>query len=142
MVAKGLHIEELEEFIKSAFLNDDDIVSIYDKNVPVNNTEDVCKNVYEKITSLKETPQMRGVYADGVKIGYFVFMPSILISFGININYREYKYLIRFWGLIKEEINTNFQCYLFDYNVRAIQWLKKCGMNILFENVTILQICH
>lgn len=143
MRIEKINTEELKYFISSAFWDDNELISLYDKNVPVKFIEDVCDNVYEKISSLTEKSSIRGVTDDeGFPIGYFAFEPQALISFGININYRNKVNLVEFWEHIKKEIGTTFSCYLFDYNVRAINWLKKCGMNILFENVTILQLCH
>lgn len=143
MKIENIDIKYLSHFIGSAFWNDNELLSFYDKNIPVKTIEDICDNVYEKIKSLNKLPQIRGVVSeDGLEIGYFIFEPTALISFGININYRNKENLMEFWELIKKEIGVSFQCYLFGHNTRAIKWLQKSGMNIIFENVTILELCH
>lgn len=135
-------IGELREYIDAAFENDMELIDLYDKNVEVDNLEDICENMYDKISSLIEPAEYRGISVGGLKIGYFVYVTGNLISFGMNKIYRDKEHLNEFWRLIKSELGEPFQCSLFGYNRRAIAWLKKCGMKIIFENVTILQLCH
>ena len=139
MVVKKINIIELPIFINAAFENDEELIGLYDKSVEVETIEDICINVFEKIASLSGSTELRGVSIDGNNIGFFVFNPGYLISFGINVEYRNKKVLSDFWALIKKELGGTFQCALFSVNVRGINWLKKCGMNIIFENLTILQ---
>lgn len=137
-----INIDELKEYINAAFENDTELIGLYDKSVGVESLEDICDNVFEKISSLIEPAELRGVEVDGVEVGYFVYQPEVLISFGLNKMYRDKKYLSEFWKFIKSELGETFTCCLFGHNIRAINWLKeKCGMKIIFENVTILQ-CH
>jgi hypothetical protein len=67
------------------------------------------------------------VYDKNKMIGYFVYNPSrkALISFGLNIAYRQRKILKSFWGIIRGELKGKFQAFLWSRNARAIQWLKK-----------------
>ncbi len=138
MVVKNIHIEELKEYIDETFYGDDEILNCYDKTVPVTRITDVCESVFTKIESLQQSAEIRGIEIGGMKVGYFVFHPSVLLSFGINSEYREKEYLIDFWETINTELGGTFQVALFSYNRRAINWLQKCGMKILFDNATLM----
>ncbi len=145
MIELSVHIEkefiaidELMDYINSAFESDDELVDIYDPSVKVSSVKEVCENVYEKIESLIDPCSLIGVSIDGDKAGYFAYSHNMLISFGLNKKYRNREYLIEFWGMIKDELGDSFQCALFSVNKRGIDWLKRQGMEILFENITIL----
>ena len=134
----SIGIEDLKEYIYSAFIGDDEIIEIYDPNVNVRSIEDVCESVYEKIESLVAPCKINGVLIDEKKVGYFAYSNNMLISFGFNKEYRSKEWLIEYWETIKSTIGCDFQCALFSVNKRAINWLKKQGMSVLFENITIL----
>lgn len=139
MVVKNIHIEELNPFIEAAFLGDDELLNCYDKSVPVTRITDVCENVFAKIQSLIQPAELRGIEINGNKIGYFAFHPGVLISFGLRIEYRSKENLSKFWEIIKSELGGAFQCAIFSYNSRGLNFLKKGGMNVLYDNITFLQ---
>ncbi len=134
----NIGIDDLKEYIYSAFMGDDEIISIYDPSVNVRSIEDVCESVHEKIESLVDPCRINGVWIDGNKAGYFAYSQNSLISFGLNKEYRDKNNLVDFWNVIKYAIGDNFQCALFSVNKRGVDWLKKQGMSVLFENITIL----
>ncbi len=142
MIIESINIENFKECIVAAFEGDEDILSVYDKSVSVNSIQDVIDSVFEKINSVSDIVQMRKVLIDEVVAGYIVFTEGSLISFGINKRYRTAIHLSEFWEAIKEQVGDNFDCVLFDYNTRAIEFLEKCGMKTIFKNVTTLQLCQ
>lgn len=131
-------MEELAAYIEEAFKEDYELVEYYDKSVNVKNVEDCIENVIEKIKTCYPDADMFGVEEYGCKIGYFVCTTDLLISFGININYRDKETLDCFWKMIKKVVGDTFQCVLYSHNKRGINFLQKGGMIILFDNITIL----
>lgn len=139
MTVKEIHIDELIGYVAGAFKGDDDIVFYYDRNEKVKTVDDASNNVVEKIRKIYSGSELRGVQIDGERVGYFVFADELLISFGMNKKYRNKEVLSEMWDEIKKELGATFQCLLYSYNVRGVEWLRKCGMDILFENITILR---
>ena len=138
MLIRAIYKEELPAYVEEAFKEDYDLVDYYDKNVNVKNVDDCIANVIEKINQCYPDADIYGVEEYGCKIGYFVCDNDLLISFGININYRDKDTLEVFWAFIKNTIGQTFQCVLYSHNKRGINFLQKGGMKILFENITIL----
>jgi hypothetical protein len=130
---------ERKEFIDIAFENDFEIIEIYDKSVQVEDIAGVTHSIHEKL-ELVENIQFYGIEVYDIKIGYFAFKDSLLISFGVNILWRKYRIFVVLFDMIKSKIGENFQCVLFSYNQRAIKWLQKMKMEVVCENVTILKI--
>jgi len=141
MNVKTIELSELKSYIEEAFLGDEELMGLYDKSVPITRVQDICDNVFLKISSLLQPAILRGVEIEGEKVGYIAFNPGVLLSFGLKKEYRTKENLIKYWELIRTEMNGDFQVALFGHNLRAINWLRKCGAQTLFENVTLLQ-CH
>ena len=138
MENRTMPLNQMQPFIEAAFLLDTDLLNYYDKGEKVTTTQDCCDNILLKIANNYPEASCMGVYEDGAPIGYFVYLPGLLISFGLNKKYRNSIYLKEFWETIKESLGNEFDCLLYSYNTRAINWLKKCGMEITLENVTAL----
>lgn len=134
----NINIEDLDEYVYNSFIDDDDLMAYYDKNVEVNTTKDCIDNVLFKIKNYYKDANYFGVEINGTKEGFFVCTEELLISFGININHRSSEELKEFWGFIKNVMGNTFQCLLYSHNQRAIGFLQKGGMKVLFENITIL----
>ena len=139
MTVQPIRIDELRDYVDAAFNGDDDILFYYDKKEKVKTIEQACENVVTKIKIVYEDSEIRGIKINGSKVGYFVYSDELLVSFGINKWYRNKAILSDMWEKIKEELGETFQCLLYSYNIRAIDFLKKCGMEILFDNVTVLR---
>jgi hypothetical protein len=138
LVAKTIDINHLQEYVRTAFENDFELIDFYDKSVSVSSIEEICENVCDKLESLIEPCELRGILVNDKIVGYFAFSQGILTSFGLNLVYRNEEYLKEFWELIKSEIGGSFQCCLFGHNLRAIKYLEKMEMKIILENMTIL----
>lgn len=136
----SINKEQLMPYIMGAFVGDDEIVSYYDKARMISSIMGACQDIHKKITQEYNDCVLVGIEEDNRKLGYFAYSPdrAYLVSFGINKSYRVLESLKEFWGFIKSDIGDTFQCMLFSHNKRAISWLEKCGMDILFENITIL----
>lgn len=135
----NVNIEELKSYIDAGFAYDKKILGYYDQNQIVETIEDVCNNVYKKIKIEYPLSLFVGVEKDGVKIGYYVCYKKTLVSFSLNVEYRNKENLKDFFELIKTQFGSTFQVLLFTYNTRAIKWLKTCGLHLLCENVSLLQ---
>jgi hypothetical protein len=135
-------IENLRPYIGAAFINDDEIVLYYDKSQKVKTIEQAINNTFNKINIGYPISDGYGVELDGEKIGYFVKFDNLLVSFGINVNYRKKEYLSKFFDLIRMQFTGNFECLLYSYNSRAIGFIEKCGGRKIFENVSLFQFNH
>jgi len=126
---KSIDFNGLEGAIRAAYLGDYDLIDKFhiqrytEIEEAVNSELQIISN-----TSSKVPANFWEVIKDGESIGYFVTLPNTLYSFGINKNHRTEETKVKIWGAIVEIINGNFVCLLYPNNVRAITWLKKCGM--------------
>lgn len=139
MTVQPININDLRDYVEAALDGDEDILRFYDKKEKVETISEACSSVVNKIRIAYTESDIRGVKINGSKVGYFVFDDELLISFGLNINYRNKVILTDFWEKIKEELGDTFNCLLYSHNERAIGFLKKCGMNIIFDTVTVLR---
>jgi hypothetical protein len=134
-----INIDQLKEYIDAAFYKDDELLRYYDKGECITTLGDACVNVFQKIKVNYPEANLIGITIKGLPVGYFAYCGSLLISFGLDVNSRTKDNLIDFWDNIKSTIGSNFQSILYSYNDRAISFLKRCGMDIIFDSVTILQ---
>lgn len=139
MTTIPISIDQLKEYVDVSFLYDYEIVYFFDPRFNIQKWEDAARIVYDKIVSDYSECKIKGVEINGNKAGYLVYNDNLLISFGLNKEYRNEKELQSFWGIIIKEVGEFFQCVLFSKNTRAIRWLRKCGMDALLESVTILE---
>lgn len=134
MTTKKITYQELSKAIRAAFDSDKELLEkFYDPNVKVNDVDEAVKDVSRKVATFSEA-EYRGVYDKNELVGYFVFRNKLLISFGLNIGYRTRNYLREFFRLIRTEIKGKFGCLLFARNVRAIKFLVKQGMELMFTD--------
>lgn len=139
MVVQDIHIDELISYVSAALDGDDDIVFYYDKKQKVKTIEEACDNIVWKIKTSYPFSEMRGIKINGSKVGYFVYVGELLISFSLNKNYRNKVILCDMWDHMTKELGGDFQCLLYSYNIRAIDFLKRNGMKVVFENTTLLK---
>lgn len=138
MEIKKINIDQFEDYVYNAFIDDYEIIEFYDRAANVETTQDAIENVCEKIKVAYPDALIFGVEITGNKEGYFVFKDNLLISFGMSLKYRNKETLSTFWEEIKSRIGNNFHSLLYSHNIRAINWLQKSGMKILFDHITIL----
>lgn len=129
--------------IAKGFENDNDIFSLYDPNVTVNNLNELTDDIFLKITGWDqgygEAIVKKGVYYNKELIGYFCYQDIQLLSFAVNIKFRSKEILDELFMLIKKEI-PYFIIYLWNKNIRAIKWLNKYGMKELVNYNSIIKL--
>lgn len=128
----------IKKYIDIAFAGDERIIDYIDPAYPVQSIEDASAVIYHKLLANYEEASFEPLEYEGQPIGYFVWMPGLLISFGVNVKYRKREPLDFVWGRIKECLGEEFSMSLFDHNTRAIEWLKRQGMQVFAERLTIL----
>jgi len=136
---------ELKKFINIGFCDDEDLIKYYDEFCVVNEFEDMVNNTESKLNEypvyFKDTKAYKIVF-QGEPVGflYMVNDPNILASFALNKKFRTKDNLIYLFDLIKNEMDNDFICMLFKVNSRAINWLKKCGMEVYEEVESIVKL--
>lgn len=128
MLLKKITKFELENLVKIAYSGDSDLLEFYwGTDLNLHEAVDLTMSLIEQVD--KEVPvDYYAVLNEEEEIGYVVRFPNNLYSFSININHRTKNNLIGFWDRIKEVMEEGFICMLFPKNVRAINFLKRCGM--------------
>lgn len=139
MTRKEIDIEELKQYIDGALCDDVDLLGYYDKGEHIATITEACENIHQKIKHNYPDAKLYGIEDSGVPIAYFVSSGTILVSFGMSLGYRDKENLAEFWDNIKQVMGSGFQSIIYSYNDRALGFLKKCGMDIIFDNVTVLQ---
>lgn len=138
MEIKNINIEEFYYYVYNAFIDDHEIIEYYDRGAMVKNTEEAINNVCDKIKSCYPDAKIYGVEIDSIKVGYFVTREDLLISFGMALRHRNKITLAAFWEQIKSKLGNKFAAMLYSHNIRAINFLKKGGMKIEVDHITVL----
>lgn len=135
--------------IEYAFKDDNDINKYCDAEYKDATINELVLSVYDKLLEHEQLGFCKFVdlIIDGELIGFFFCFQYLLVSFGINKNHRNKETLKKVFDIIKDEFDGYFECYMWERNKRAINWLKKCGMEedyCKLENVTKLKyiLCH
>lgn len=138
MDVREINMNEFSEYVYSAFIDDDEIVEFYDRAANVKTPQEAIDNVCDKIKTVYPSALIYGIEIHGNKEGYFVVKDNLLISFGMNIKHRNRETLSNFWDEIRGRIGNSFHAMLYSHNERAISFLRKGGMKILYDHITIL----
>jgi len=134
------------ELIYEYFKDDHNLLDYFDPMSTAKTIEEAANDVYEKILQHGKESDCNFICNS---IGYFYYSDyllfsdrKVLISFCVKKEHRNKEKLKEFWELIHDTIGNHFECYLFNRNERAIQWLIKCGMKIEKKNdlITLLTI--
>lgn len=141
MTEEMIHMDGLLPYLFATYEGDNDLVRYFDPGCEVTDWQTCCSVIYQKLKANYQTATIKVVKDIYTPIGYYVVEKDMLISFGLHRTYRNKNNLIKFWKLIKSEFDGPFSCVLYTQNKRAIAWLQRSGMKILFDNVTILQLC-
>ena len=116
--------------IRHAFVDDNDLNNYCDPSDKDKDIREIVYSIYNKILAYEKAGDCKFCkirYNDSL-IGYFFYHKNILISFGVNVKHRNKQTLKRVFEDIKKEMNGEFETYMWERNERAINWLKKCGM--------------
>ena len=116
--------------IYAAFDGDDDIKNYCDPGNDTPTPEGVSADAYEKLLVYEDV--VEGVFEvlkDGEKeIGFVYYFGDVLVSFGVNKEYRNKDFLMSLFSDIKKWMDEDFVTYMWERNERAIRWFEKCGM--------------
>lgn len=135
--------------IEYAFKDDNDINKYCDPEYKDATIDELILSIYNKL--LEHEPlgvcKFVDLIIDGELVGFFFCFHYLLVSFGINKNHRNKETLKKVFEIIKNEFDGYFECYMWQRNERAINWLKKCAMEedyCKLESVTKLKyiLCH
>lgn len=135
IVLREVNTLKIEDYIRSAWLGDGDLEKFYDKSLKRRTLEGMVKDTSRKILEIMEMDEnlsLIGIDDDREMIGFIVFSQklSLLYSFGINTKYRNKEMLSAIFNYVVLKLKYKFYSVMFEYNTRAIGWLKKCGMVI------------
>ncbi len=134
MVSKKINNTEFKEAIRKAFSEDKDIYSLYCPRIVVENVTDIVNDISGRIGGDVKRAVIKGVYEKNELIGYYVYEGKTLVSFALEVKYRNRKYLKEFWRKIREDLKGGFQCFLWSKNKRGYRWLEKNGMKIVAQD--------
>jgi hypothetical protein len=134
MTTAVLNRDQFKFAIRAAFVNDNRIYSLYCPHVEVGSVDDIVDDIATRINNDVPKAVIKGVFEKSELIGYYVYYNKMLISFALNIKYRNRKYLKEFWSKIRSDLKGSFQCYLWSVNQRGWRWLCKMGMKIVAQD--------
>ena len=128
LVLRKISKFDLRKYVEISYRGDNDLLDYYwgdgfSLQEAVNETMFGINQVSEEVEM-----SHYAVLNNDEEIGYVSKFPHNLYSFSININHRKKENLTEFWERIKEVMEEGFICMLYPQNVRAANWLEKCGM--------------
>jgi hypothetical protein len=135
IVIRAVNVLKLEDYIRCAWEGDLDLEKFYDKSLTKRSLEGMVKDTSRKIRDMMEQDEqlsLLGIELDRTPIGFLIFSEklSLFYSFGVNAKYRSKEILTAIFKYVKAKLNYNFYSVMYEYNIRAINWLQKCGMEI------------
>lgn len=141
MMPKAIHIDQLLPFLLATYEGDHELVAYFDPGCSVTTWKECCYAIERKVRENYPEATIKCVLDGDYPIGYYIFDGDMLISFGMRPAYRKKEWLTALWEQITAEFSGPFSCVLYSINSRAITWLQKCGMKLLFDHVSILTLC-
>jgi hypothetical protein len=113
-----------------AFEEDDEISKYCDPEDEHKSIKNLVDSIYEKLLDYNQfgNCSFNELKIGNEVIGFYFCYKNILVSFGINKNHRTKEKLIEVFNIIKDKFGGEFESYMWERNERAINWLKKCGM--------------
>jgi len=116
--------------IKHAFIGDNNLKDYCDPKDKNKELKEIVYSIYSKILDYERVGSCKfcNLKIDDKLIGFFFYYKNVLVSFGVNVEHRNKETLKNVFEDIKKEMNGSFETYMWTRNERAINWLKKCGM--------------
>lgn len=117
--------------ILDSFSGDENISKFCDPSIKTSTPEGVAFDVYVKLmdyTHCFDQWSFHRFKHEGVSIGFYFTARNMLVSFCVNKDYRTPDILSRFFDEISSSFPGDFCSFMWARNTRAINWLKKCGM--------------
>ncbi len=121
------------------FKNDSRLLEFFNPLSKAKNNEEAAMEIYHKLVEHSNEKKCEFYRTE---IGYLFFTEGLLISFCVKPEYRTKETLKYFGNLIKEKLGEHFNCFLFNRNERAINFLERIGMKKQKSNdlITLLSI--
>ena len=121
------------------FKNDTDLLRYFDPMSSAKNNEEASLEVYHKLIEFSKN---RDCTFKRSEIGYIFYSENLLISFCVKPEYRDKEHLKEFGDFVKRNLGDHFECYLYNINERALNYLKRLGMKAKDSNdlITLLYI--
>jgi hypothetical protein len=121
------------------FKNDCSLLDYIDPFSKATNNEEAALEIYQKLVDHSNERHCKFYRTE---IGYIFYAKGLLISFCIKPEFRNKETLKFFGNLIKEKVGDHFNCFLFNRNTRAINFLEKLGMKKVKSNdsITLLSL--
>lgn len=136
-----------KQSIAIAFEGDKDIFIYCDPEFANSSLEQLVDSIYQKIAdypSYFKKCFFENLVVDSNTVGFICYTksPNMLVSFGVNINYRSKEILEDVFSVIKEKFDgDSFTSLMWARNTRAIKWLEKNGMKIEpFEHKNLVKL--
>jgi hypothetical protein len=142
MIAKVIDNKEFRRAIKAGFDGDTAIYKLYAPHINVSTVDDIVEDISARVGAGAQSATLKGVYEKSNLIGYYVYEGKTLISFCLNIQFRNRKYLKEFWSKIRSDLKGNFQTFLWSNNTRGWTWLQKQGMKIAAQDEFITHLTY
>lgn len=128
------------------FKEDIELLNYFDPLSTATNNAQAALEVYHKLIEHSKDYKCKFIRLEHGYIFYakpkWFFQKRMLISFCLKSEYRQRKYVARFWDEIRYYVGNHFVCYLFNRNTRGMNFLLKGGMKIKKSNdiITYLSI--
>jgi hypothetical protein len=120
----------LGAMIHEAFKDDWALIRTY--HLVNGNLANCVRSTFKEIDKVAQQVECTdyGVYWLGKPIGFTVLSYKMLVSFGINIQYRRKEIILHWWNLVNQHLGPEFVTWLYKKNDRAIDFLKRNGMEV------------
>lgn len=121
------------------FKDDNKLLDNFDPLSKAKNNEEAAQEIYHKMVEHAREKECHFVRNE---LGYIFYSGKLLISFCVKPEYRSKENLKKFGQLLKFTVGKHFECFLYNNNLRGINFLKKIGMKEKKSNnlITLLYI--
>lgn len=133
--------------IFNAFAGDSEINKYCDEEDKDKNLIELSESICNKIEEYEKVGDcvFEEILIDNKSAGYLFCWKNLLVSFCVNKKFRTAENLKQVFETIRNKFESDFICFMWKRNTRAINWLKKNGMyetETNIDNITILKLCQ
>jgi len=131
--------------ILSAFSGDREIENFCDPNSHDKTGSGVAVDTFNKLRAwdeLSDDGVFTEVFNGGNVVGFIYTVPGRLVSFGVSPNHRVKPVLKKVFEDIVEMAGDEFLCAMWTRNSRGVQWLQRCGMEILTCDDVVTELIY
>ena len=126
--------QDLPSIIRLSYEGDEDLLNKYHVDKFTLEQAVECElGIIKKDTEVMNLTYYKVVF-DKIDIGYLVSSGDLILSFCINIKFRTKVILKEWWDMMVSFFGDKIKFGVLSNNQRAIQFFKKRGMKIAWEN--------